>query len=290
MKWVIRALFVGSLAATSAVLPHRSLAGSMGPEVDLKKCGGTSPDVVRARLGRDGHLELVVQSRSAGATVQVALRRPASLAGKDRLVLEGRGEESSRLSLCIARIHLVGASGREEMVYEPDLLLPPEWNRRTVLLDEFVGPKLREVRSVILDLWAPNESGREYKLHLRRCEFISPAQVATELRTTAAPRRRIEPRAQVVPPDERHWISFGPGGGGWYRTVAISPHTGDCFLGADVGGIYRSMDGCRSWQIVNAGIPNLYVNTVAFHPRDPQIVFAGCNGGVLRSVDGGATW
>lgn len=290
MKCVAHALLLGTLVTTSAILVDGSLAGTMKREVDLQRSGVRSPDGARTRLARDGHLEMALRSQSATAQVRVALRRPASLAEKDRLILEGRAEVPSRLSLCIARVHLVGASPRDEMVYDPDFLLPLEWNRQTLLLDEFTGPKLPEVQSVVLDLWAPDEVGQEYKLHIRRCEFLSPTQVAAELRTTATPRPRIEPRAVAVPPEDCRWASFGPGGGGWYRTVAISPHTGDCFLGADVGGIYRSTDGCRSWQIVNAGVPNLYINTITFHPLDPKIVFAGCNGGVLRSVDGGNTW
>ncbi|MDH7571848.1 MAG: hypothetical protein QHJ73_19885, partial [Armatimonadota bacterium] len=93
-----------------------------------------------------------------------------------------------------------------------------------------------------------------------------------------------------MPPRDRRWVSFGPGGGGWYRVVAFSPHDGACFVGADVGGIYRSRDGCRTWQMVNAGLPNLYVNDIAFHPTDARILYAGCNGGVVKSTDGGDTW
>ena len=290
MKCVARALFLGMLAATSVIIGDACLGGTMKRQVDLQECGSTSREGARACFGRDGRLEMALRSQAATAQVRVALRRPASLTGKDRLIIEGRAELPSRLPLCIAQVQLVGTSGHEKMVYDPDLLLPFEWNRHTLLLDEFKGPKLAEVQAVILALWAPSEVGRDYELHLRRCEFLSLKQVATELRTTATPRSRIEPHALAVPPEDRRWTSFGPGGGGWYRTVAISPHTGDCFVGADVGGIYRSTDGCRSWQIVNTGIPNLYINTITFHPHDPKIVFAGCNGGVLLSVDGGTTW
>ncbi len=236
-------------------------------------------------------LRFDVQSPASGADVSLVFGRPVLLAGKDRLVLEGRGEESTGLAVHISRLVLLDANGRAAAVHEEDFMFGPEWNRRTLLFADFDQRPPETIRGVVIYLWQPGEIGQRYTLYLRRCQFLSPAEVAAELRPPAkSVRRWLVPRASAVAPEDRRWTNLGPGGGGWYRTVAISPHDGTCLVGGDVGGVYRSSDGCQSWRIVNTGISNTYINTFAFNPCDPNVVFAGSNGGVLKSTDGAMTW
>jgi hypothetical protein len=55
---------------------------------------------------------------------------------KDRLVLEGRGEESTGLAVRVSRVALLDSDGLPAAVCEDDLMFPPEWNRRTVVLGD----------------------------------------------------------------------------------------------------------------------------------------------------------
>lgn len=236
---------------TIAILPVSSpsvVAERSLPDVD-RAVSRVSPDGNMQRIDAEGpvHFRFDIRSDSPGAQISIVFDRPLSLAGKDRLVLEGRGEESTDLAVHVSRLALVAADGRSVAVYEEDFMFPPEWNRRTLLLDDFESQPPKAVRGVVLSLWEPGEAGKLYTLRLRRCEFLSPDEVAAELRPNAENVRRvIVPRASTMEAEGRRWTNLGPGGGGWFRTVAISPHDGVCLAGGDVGGVYRSSDQCRT--------------------------------------------
>ncbi|MCK0148395.1 exo-alpha-sialidase [Marivita sp. S6314] len=68
-------------------------------------------------------------------------------------------------------------------------------------------------------------------------------------------------------------------------------------------GVYRSLDGARSWQDITAGLPSTFGFPIAVHPFDPEMVWCfplnGDSAGryppdakaaVWRSADGGTTW
>lgn len=87
------------------------------------------------------------------------------------------------------------------------------------------------------------------------------------------------------------WTNVGPGGGGWITCLAADPTNADViWAGCDVGGIYKSTDAGRSWQILNEGLTAQYVERIVIHPRQPRIVYAAGCGGVFKSVDGGRKW
>ncbi len=283
-------LLAASVVALATVSPSPASSAPLSSQVAAEQCAAMPAGDITVD-GVDGHLRFDLRPESAMSSVHLVFRSSVPTAGTDRLVIEGRSDEGSGLALCVSRVRLLDANGPDHLVYEPDLILPPEWNRRTILLRDFEGDVPDMVSGLELSLWAPQEAGRRFSLYLRRCELLGPADVAAELRPPTRPRQaRAVAQSGRVPPEHAHWTNFGPGGGGWYRVVAISPHDGTCFVGADVGGMYRSTDNCRTWDIVNSGMPNLYINTITFHPSDPRIVFAGSNGGVLKSTDGGTTW
>jgi photosystem II stability/assembly factor-like uncharacterized protein len=90
---------------------------------------------------------------------------------------------------------------------------------------------------------------------------------------------------------EVEWRNVGPGGGGWIQSMLASRHGDDAFfVGCDVGGFYRSDDGGKSYAIHTAGLEDYYVESLAEHPSDPKILYAGCRSGVYKSTDGGLTW
>ncbi|OGV72720.1 MAG: hypothetical protein A3K19_02780 [Lentisphaerae bacterium RIFOXYB12_FULL_65_16] len=263
--------------------------GGLAARCDLAQCVLVTPG--QAEVTADGDAVcFAVRPAQAEVTVRLVLREPLALTGKERLVLEARGEEWSKQSLCMSRVRLLAAD-MTEALYEPDLGITPEWNRRTVMLHDFSGPLPAETRTIEFGLWNPGDVGREFRLYLRRIAFLTPEEVFAELQVPQRPPRpRLTVRKSELTAADRRWVSFDPGGGGWYRTVAFSPHDGSCWLGGDVGGVYRTRDNGQTWEVLNQGLRNLYCNTIAFHPRDPLVVFAGTNGGVAKSTDGGLTW
>jgi len=54
------------------------------------------------------------------------------------------------------------------------------------------------------------------------------------------------------------------------------------------GGVYRSDDGGRSWNII--GLAHETVRALAQSPTDPKLLLAGALSGVYRSMDEGASW
>ncbi len=87
------------------------------------------------------------------------------------------------------------------------------------------------------------------------------------------------------------WQSIGPGGCGWFTTVAIdTTNPAVVFVGSDVGGVYKSTDDGWSWRIVNSGLTDYYIEKILPHPGLPGIVFLGTWGGVHKSTDRGETW
>jgi len=62
------------------------------------------------------------------------------------------------------------------------------------------------------------------------------------------------------------------------------------YLGHFPGGFFRSEDGGRSWKSSNLGLGNDGLFSLAMHPQDSNVLFAGSYNGVVKSVDGGQTW
>jgi len=62
-------------------------------------------------------------------------------------------------------------------------------------------------------------------------------------------------------------------------------------------GVLKSTDGGATWEQMNNGLGNLYVNSLFIHPENPEILLAGTGNntygdgaGVFRSVNGGDNW
>ncbi|MFA7172537.1 MAG: hypothetical protein WC340_03840 [Kiritimatiellia bacterium] len=91
--------------------------------------------------------------------------------------------------------------------------------------------------------------------------------------------------------DEVQWRNVGPGGGGWIQSMLASRHGGERFyVGCDVGGFYRSDDGGYSYKIYNTGFKDYFIECLAEHPSNPDIIYAGAKSGVYKSIDGGRHW
>jgi photosystem II stability/assembly factor-like uncharacterized protein len=83
------------------------------------------------------------------------------------------------------------------------------------------------------------------------------------------------------------WTIIGPGGGGTMISPTISPHNEAIVVEhCDMTGAYITLDGAQSWRMFNLrGV----VNTFAFDPRNPRVIYAG-NEALWRSADTGRTW
>ena len=76
-----------------------------------------------------------------------------------------------------------------------------------------------------------------------------------------------------------------------YSALLFDPTVeGKVYLGHFPGGFYRSEDGGHSWKSSSLGLGNDGLFSLAMHPRDPNVLFAGSYNGVLKSTDGGRTW
>jgi photosystem II stability/assembly factor-like uncharacterized protein len=102
--------------------------------------------------------------------------------------------------------------------------------------------------------------------------------------------------AQVAPSAEVRgvapkWEAAGWGGGGFYWSAAFHPtQDGVIYLGGDVAGVYKTVDRGRNWRLVNNGLANYAVYSLAVDRMNPQTVYAATEGGLCKSTDGGEHW
>ena len=84
----------------------------------------------------------------------------------------------------------------------------------------------------------------------------------------------------------------GLGGGGGLFSPAASPHDPNLmFVACDMGGLYRSTDGGRSWLMLDKRqMRSCTSMSVVFHPTDPGLVYGWGCGSLRVSRDRGLTW
>lgn len=105
-------------------------------------------------------------------------------------------------------------------------------------------------------------------------------------------------RADFLPDDQKY-----PEFGQCVHCLVMAPGMSDRLYQQNHCGMYRSDDGGRSWQSIEAGLPSTFGFPAAAHPRDPETLFllplngdsAGrfvpdAKAAVWRTRDGGRTW
>lgn len=91
--------------------------------------------------------------------------------------------------------------------------------------------------------------------------------------------------------DGRRWTACGWGGGGWFWSSAADPLDPDVFyMGGDVDGVWKTVDGGESWLFANMGLSNYAVYSLAVAPSNGDRVYALTGNGVCASSDGAAHW
>ena len=85
--------------------------------------------------------------------------------------------------------------------------------------------------------------------------------------------------------------SIGPEGGSMVSMVLDPSNPDILYVGTWGGGMYKSVNGGLSWQVINQGLGCLYINSLAIDPLTPTTLYAGTYMyGVYKTVDGGANW
>ncbi len=97
--------------------------------------------------------------------------------------------------------------------------------------------------------------------------------------------------AQPVADPPPQWTWAGWGGGGFFYSAAWHPTNPDiAYLGGDVAGAYKSVDGGRTWRFANNGLAGYGVFGLAVSPTQPDVVYAATSDGLCRSDDAAETW
>lgn len=87
------------------------------------------------------------------------------------------------------------------------------------------------------------------------------------------------------------WEWSGWGGGGYFWSAAADPANPKTFyLGGDVNGVCKTVDGGKSWTLSNAGMTNYEIYSLAVDPQNGKTLYALTVNGLNKSVDGAANW
>jgi len=130
--------------------------------------------------------------------------------------------------------------------------------------------------------------------------------VVTGVRAVCGEAPAIRPAVNKLPMQHMPfaWRPVPVWGGGAVMTVEVSPHDPDLVLaGSDVGGVFRSEDGGRTWRPASTGLDTRGDRAVAdflWDRSDPAVVYmaagecfgrpGGKYGGLWRSSDFGKSW
>jgi hypothetical protein len=92
---------------------------------------------------------------------------------------------------------------------------------------------------------------------------------------------------------EQAWSSCRGPEGGSIRALVLDPQNPSIvYAGTELGGVYKSVDGCASWNPANSGLAyQSYILALTIDPKNPSTLYAGnYDGGVSKSTDGAGSW
>ncbi|MDQ8208866.1 hypothetical protein QEH52_15165 [Coraliomargarita sp. SDUM461003] len=97
--------------------------------------------------------------------------------------------------------------------------------------------------------------------------------------------------AAETPTVDAKWQQTGWGGGGYFYAAAFHPSKpGLIYLAGDVAGVYKTEDYGRNWRMINNGLANYGVFSLAVDSSNPDTVYAATESGLCKSMDAGETW
>ncbi len=99
------------------------------------------------------------------------------------------------------------------------------------------------------------------------------------------------PSPETAPPAGKGWEPCGWGGGGYFWATIFHPaKDGVIYLGLDVGGVAKTTDHGLNWRIMNQGLTNYAVYSLAVDRTNPETVYAATEDGLHKSTNGGERW
>ncbi len=112
------------------------------------------------------------------------------------------------------------------------------------------------------------------------------------LNETAENRQNLYDDWQELGPDRWNYTTHWNPGVGRITGIAVDASNEEhIIIGANTGGVWRTIDGGATWMPLGDYFSNLYVYSVAIDPNDADTYFFGSNGGnIYKSTDAGATW
>lgn len=91
--------------------------------------------------------------------------------------------------------------------------------------------------------------------------------------------------------EDTKWTWTGWGGGGFFWAAAFDPSNADVlYMGGDVLGVYKSTDRGVNWTLINNGLQNYGIYSIAVSKSNPKTVYVMSEDGMARSDDGGMRW
>lgn len=90
---------------------------------------------------------------------------------------------------------------------------------------------------------------------------------------------------------ETKWSWVGWGGGGFFWAAAFDPQDPNVlYMGGDVLGMYKSEDQAKTWRLINNGLHNYGVYSIAVSPSEPKVLYVMTVDGMARSDNAGESW
>jgi len=90
---------------------------------------------------------------------------------------------------------------------------------------------------------------------------------------------------------DARWEQCGWGGGGFYYCAIFHPaKNGTIYMGGDVDGVSKSEDHGHSWRLVNNGIADYGIFSLAVDRKNPDTVYAATEAGLCKSIDAAEHW
>jgi photosystem II stability/assembly factor-like uncharacterized protein len=83
----------------------------------------------------------------------------------------------------------------------------------------------------------------------------------------------------------------GPDGGGLTSVILDPKNPQTTYAGTWGAGVFKSLDGGKTWKSASVGLGNLFVQSMVIDPVHPEIIYTGTyRSGVYKTINGGITW